>query len=84
MGVGRDAGILTDPTLPDTDGDGIDDGVEVASGSDPLDENDPPPPSASELYIRDNVDVNLEGDTNNSEGGNVGRNKNINILLQPT
>lgn len=31
----------TDPNNPDTDGDGIPDGLEVATGSDPLDPNDP-------------------------------------------
>ena len=32
---------LTDPNNPDTDGDGINDGAEIATGSDPLDPNDP-------------------------------------------
>lgn len=31
----------TDPTNPDTDGDGIDDGVEITNGTDPLDPCDP-------------------------------------------
>lgn len=34
----------TSPTLPDTDGDGIDDGDEVAGGSDPNDPASPGPP----------------------------------------
>jgi hypothetical protein len=32
----------TDPTLADTDGDGFDDGEEVAAGSDPLNPNSTP------------------------------------------
>jgi hypothetical protein len=42
----RDLDMVTDPgetdrRLADTDGDGIDDGAEVANGTDPLDANDP-------------------------------------------
>jgi hypothetical protein len=48
----------TDPLLPDTDGDGIDDGDEVASGSNPLDENDPPPPVVADGDLNDDGDVN--------------------------
>ncbi len=34
---------LTDPDLADTDGDSIDDGTEIANGTDPLDKSDPGP-----------------------------------------
>lgn len=44
-----DAG--TDPLLADTDGDGLDDGVEVAAGSDPTDPNDPAPPPIPALPL---------------------------------
>jgi hypothetical protein len=35
--------VGSDPTEVDTDGDGFDDGVEVAAGTDPVDAGDPPP-----------------------------------------
>jgi len=48
-GVETDTGVFvspsdtgTDPALADTDGDGVDDGVEVAAGTDPLDPQDFP------------------------------------------
>jgi len=44
-----DAG--TDPLQADTDGDGIDDGVEIASGWDPTDVNDPSPPIVPMLPV---------------------------------
>jgi len=41
----------TDPLLVDTDGDGIDDGVEVAQNTDPTDPNDPLPPLTPALPL---------------------------------
>jgi hypothetical protein len=41
----------TDPLVVDTDGDGIDDGVEVSQGTDPTDANDPPAPPTPALPI---------------------------------
>lgn len=40
----------TDPNNPDTDGDGANDGVEVAAGTDPLDANSRPPTAAASSY----------------------------------
>ena len=41
----------TNALLADTDGDGIDDGVEVAGGTDPNDPNDPPSPAVPALPL---------------------------------
>ena len=41
----------TDPADPDSDGDGIPDGEEVANGSDPTDPDSPPPPVVPALPV---------------------------------
>ncbi|MFK7755460.1 MAG: Ig-like domain-containing protein, partial [Flavobacteriales bacterium] len=51
----------TDPANPDTDGDGLNDGDEIAGGSDPLDPCDPNP------YAIGANDCDLDGLTNDEE-----------------
>ncbi|MCK5409738.1 MAG: hypothetical protein KAJ30_05680, partial [Candidatus Heimdallarchaeota archaeon] len=41
----------SDPSNPDTDGDGYNDGVEVENGSDPLDENSIPTDKSSYYFL---------------------------------
>lgn len=52
----------TDPTDPDTDGDGFDDGVELDAGTDPNDAGDFPQPSVGPPVIT-SVVMNAAGDT---------------------
>ncbi|MEO2128358.1 MAG: hypothetical protein ABGW91_09350, partial [Christiangramia sp.] len=55
----------TDPTNPDTDGDGINDGDEVTDGSDPLDPCDPNPSAGP-------CDQDNDGLTNDQENNDYG------------
>ena len=62
----------TDPNNPDTDGDGLSDGAEVANGTDPLDPNDPPTPPAPPQEVEVDALISKIADLTNQKRINKG------------